>query len=38
MSVLPMTIAEKNKLDAGFSAVFGVMPERYFYAAGVGTN
>lgn len=34
MSVLSMTQAEKNKLDAGFSSVFGATPERYFSAPG----
>ena len=34
MSVLSMTITEKNKLDEGFFSVFGTMPERYFSAPG----
>ena len=34
MSVLSMTLTEKDKLDRGFFSVFGVMPERYFSAPG----
>ncbi len=34
MSVLSMSLTEKNKLDTGFFSVFGTAPERYFSAPG----
>ena len=34
MSLLCMTQAEKNRLDAGFFSVFGTNPQRYFSAPG----
>ncbi len=34
MSALSMTLAEKNKLDIGFSSAFGAVPDRYFSAPG----